>query len=434
MLAKFVNYNKNVIKKVDDEEKFIASMDVESLYPSLKTEDCVELVRDVISNSELCVGCENTREMGIFLRKHMNDKQINECDFREYIPMRKKKLKKTDTSDHVDPWLFEKVSENEHYRKLMFSEVIAIAVRLVMNNHVYKFDDQIRVQKDEGGMGVELTGVLADLKMLRWGEKLQEKLESLNIVNSLDDRYVDDITLLPTILPPGLKLVDEKLIMCEEKLIEDNKTPGDERTMKIVQQVANSIDVNIKVTFDVPSFQPDGKVPILDLKVNLNQENMQIEYIFYKKPMASKYVTMKDSAMSSSVKFATLTQQCFRRIHNTCENTPFDTKIEVLNDFMYELWISGYNEKDRSAILQGGYRTHEKIVSSVKKGLRPYYRQSNHINENQKCEKLFKKNNWYKNPESRTHYAAVMFVDATPGDQLLKMFKHIENKFRISVQ
>ena len=43
-----------------------------------------------------------------------------------------------------------------------------------------------------------------------------------------------------------------------------------------------------------------------------------------------------------------------------------------------------------------------------------------------------KKNNWFRNHKSGIHYGAVMFVDATPNDQLLKMFKHIEDIHKIS--
>ena len=94
---------------------------------------------------------------------------------------------------------------------------MGILVRLAMNNHVYKFGDNIRVQENEGGIGVELTGVLADLRLLKWCIVLEEKLKKLHIQNDLDDRYVDDITVLPTVLPPGTKKGDEKLIICEDK-------------------------------------------------------------------------------------------------------------------------------------------------------------------------------------------------------------------------
>ena len=98
-------------------------------------------------------------------------------------------------------------------------------------------------------------------------------------------------------------------------------------------------------------------------------------------------VTHKTSAMSSNVKYATLTQQCFKRIHNTCEGTPFDEKVELLNEFMQELYTSGYNEKERFEILQGGKSTHEKIMEKVNKGLRPYFRPNSFNKNERKCEK-----------------------------------------------
>ena len=99
---------------------------------------------------------------------------------------------------------------------------------------------------------------------------------------------------------------------------------------------------------------------------------------------------------------------------------------------MLELFISGYNEKERFDILQGGINTHKKIMDKVTAGLRPYYRPTEFNKSERKCEKEYKENNWFKNPKSNIHYNAVMFVDATPNDQLLKLFKHIEHKHKIS--
>ena len=60
--------------------------------------------------------------------------------------------------------------------------------------------------------------------------------------------------------------------------------------MKIIQAIANLIDKNIEGTFDVPSYNIDGRVPILELEVSLNKYTKKIENIFYKKPMASMLV------------------------------------------------------------------------------------------------------------------------------------------------
>ena len=60
--------------------------------------------------------------------------------------------------------------------------------------------------------------------------------------------------------------------------------------MKIIQAIANLIDINIEGTFDVPSYNIDGRVPILELEVSLNKYTKKIENIFYKKHMASMLV------------------------------------------------------------------------------------------------------------------------------------------------
>ena len=54
--------------------------------------------------------------------------------------------------------------------------------------------------------------------------------------------------------------------------------------MKIVNEIANSIEDMIQLTTDFPSKYEDGKVPMLDLKVWMNKNN-NIFYNFYEKPM-----------------------------------------------------------------------------------------------------------------------------------------------------
>ena len=55
----------------------------------------------------------------------------------------------------------------------------------------------------------------------------------------------------------------------------------DLRTFQELVAVGNSLDLNIQLELDVPSLHDDGKLPILDLKVWI--EDNQIRHIFYKK-------------------------------------------------------------------------------------------------------------------------------------------------------
>ena len=145
--------------------------------------------------------------------------------------------------------------------------------------------------------------------------------------------FVDDMTLLPTVIPAGWKLVNGELIFDENLVEDDMKIEDDVRTMNIIKEIANDISKEIKVTYDAPSNYADKRVPILDLKAGIDANN-KIEFVFYKKPVTTKLVTLKSSAHSIKQKMSTLTQQCFMRLHNTSENVSETTKVTILNYFM----------------------------------------------------------------------------------------------------
>ena len=185
-------------------------------------------------------------------------------------------------------------------------------------------------------------------------------LAKLHIKNDIQSRLVDDITLLPTVVKPGMRVVDNEMVFVEEKVEEDARVSDDLRTMRIIQSVANTIDENIQVTFDVESTNTDKMVPILDIKARYNNESRMIEYKFYRKPMVNKMLMHSESAFSMKSKITILTQECFRRLHNTSKEINKDVKIDILNEFMEDLQRSGYNEKQREFILILGIRRYEK--------------------------------------------------------------------------
>ena len=72
------------------------------------------------------------------------------------------------------------------------------------------------------------------------------------------------------------------------------------RTAKILNKIANTLEIDIQRTFDVPDNHSDGKMPVLDLKIWI--KNNQVMYTFYKKEVSSKYTILKRSALSNSTK------------------------------------------------------------------------------------------------------------------------------------
>ena len=134
----------------------------------------------------------------------------------------------------------------------MFLEAIGHDVESVMNNHVFVFNGEIYVQENEGGTGIRLTGVLAEIVMIIWCKDLTLKLSEAGIENKIIPRFVDDITLLPSVTPPGVRLVNGKLELFEEHVNSDKQIKADIRTMEIIKEIANGISEGIDVTYDVP--------------------------------------------------------------------------------------------------------------------------------------------------------------------------------------
>ena len=191
-----------------------------------------------------------------------------------------------------------------------------------------------------------------------------------------------------------------------------------------------SID-NLQVTYDVLSKYNDGKIPILDLKAGINTEG-KIEYTFYRKPMTNNLLTLKSAASSMKHKMAILTQQCFMRLHNTSESIPEITRVAILNEFMQDLYISGYSERDRYNILTAAINTFKKIKQQEFSQIRPFYRPNSFKHTERKHIKSKKKSNWYQGKNYDNNFKSVLFVEATPGDKLTKMIRETEEKFQIA--
>ena len=160
-----------------------------------------------------------------------------------------------------------------------------------------------------------------------------QKLDNLNLVIDLLERYIDDVNVVCNVIPSGIEYKDGKLKYDPEKEKRDEKLPKDRVTMEIIKSIANSISDMIEFTVDVPSNYEEDKMPILDMKVWLNDED-EVEYMFYEKPMKSTLVINKQSALPENVKMKTLTQEVFRRLHNTRSTVMNKYKTEILNDFI----------------------------------------------------------------------------------------------------
>ena len=82
-------------------------------------------------------------------------------------------------------------------------------------------------------------------------------------------------------------------------------------------------------------------MPLLATEVRVAKDNT-IDYRFYEKPISSKYVMMRNSAMSAKVKMNTLVQEVIRRLRNTRVALPWtEFQAPILTKFSKKMKRSG---------------------------------------------------------------------------------------------
>ena len=96
-------------------------------------------------------------------------------------------------------------------------------------------------------------------------------------------------------------------------------------SLSVIRDIANNQDSDIQLTVDVPSLNPNGRLPVLDLQLSI-VENKKVEFIFYKMPKSNPRVLSYSSAIVTRVKRDTILMEGYRRIRNCSIGVSDDTK------------------------------------------------------------------------------------------------------------
>ena len=138
---------------------------------------------------------------------------------------------------------------------------------------------------------------------MTWDQKLLEKLKKFKMIPDIYTRFKDDIEIVIESLEKGSKLTEDGTIEVDETKKEIDEGKSDSKvTMEIVQIVANSINPMIKLTVETPCNFKDGKMPVLDIKVRINdKEENRIDFEHFEKPTKNPRVILASSAFSCSI-------------------------------------------------------------------------------------------------------------------------------------
>ena len=196
---------------------------------------------------------------------------------------------------------------------MIVAKVIELAITATMKNHCYRFAGHVYTQTSGCPIGLALSGIVVQIRTNRWIRRMRDLLEENLCKTYLLEKYVDDINVLMEALGLGVRWFDGSLRWSQTWEEEDEKSgvTRDELTMRQFTYMANSICKDIKFTYDLPEKHPDGRCPMLDVAVWVEEKEDKtkvygqqeiVRNAFYEKTCASGLVMMQSSALPENMK------------------------------------------------------------------------------------------------------------------------------------
>ena len=314
----------------DNKQLIVGSLDVKALYPSLEVADTSEICKNMVEESDIKFEVDS-EALGRYIRLAVEDSVVKEEGIDMWCPKRKvtrgsvptimsNKYNQTrgkgPNLKELNCWAPPEVAPTTpaQVRKMM-AVALREAIKTFMSHHTYQFGGQLKVQEEGGSIGAALTVQLSRVTMryldIQFKKGVEREMRALN----LNTRYVDDmlVAIIWDIIQNMDKVEVEKLVMDKMRMVADN-----------VLRMLN-------FTVDYPGSSEVGWMPVLDLQVRT--EGNQIQFMYYEKPCSNNMVIGERSAMSSSTKRTVLIQEGLRRLLNTSPDLPDHYWRGIMEDF-----------------------------------------------------------------------------------------------------
>ena len=202
----FEEYNECARAVENREQCRIVSMDIKALYPSMKWNDIIKAVREMIVSSEMSVENVNWHEVGKYLAVMMSKEDIEKEGLYHVVPKRKSNRKITinylQNKQNNKNW-YKSRKPGVVQQKRMLALAITIGVHQVLSSHTYKVGDEIYLQTEGGPIGLELTGAVCRPFMISWDKKYLRMVKDAGIMMVMYKRYIDDSNQLARVPPEG---------------------------------------------------------------------------------------------------------------------------------------------------------------------------------------------------------------------------------------
>ena len=418
-----------------DKRWVVGSLDVKSLYPSLDVQACAVVVTKVLMESDLQFSNLKWKEVGLYLRYVMESGELD-CwaelldvegsqGLSRFLPKRITNRRPplfeasgsaVDPSVRYGPWEFpEEVPQDDELRSL-FCIAVGVMVKRTMELHDFCIDGKIHRQREGGSIGLDLTGVVADIFMGVWDKLLLDKLDDEGVKPILYMRYKDDVDVVLEVVGWG----------------ENDSEIGVERDKRVMDRfgvVADGVHHSIKVEVDSGYNHSDrgGRVPILDVEVWIGQDTeggWRIMHSHYMKDVASRMVMNSRSAHGMQTKKNVMVNEVYRILRNCSVFLPWAERASRVSYYVKRMEYCGYEQSFRAEVVKAALKRYRrKLAGGCLFG--------EEKTEKERIEQREAKMNWYKKDG---RYDSVVFVQPTVDSVLKRKVQQIARRNRVRIK
>ena len=188
MKAAFAEVNSKEIGN----EILVCSADVKALYPSLEINHTAHIVAEEFYNSDYEVREIDSRELSLYLALNLKPEELEQENISQYCHKRKNKQGappkitgyaiSNNISNRYKPWNEPEREADQKTTKRMMSIALKIAIKYIMNNHIYTINGTIKKQTKGSPIGLELTGDIAQIYMCWWDIEMIRRLQENDII------------------------------------------------------------------------------------------------------------------------------------------------------------------------------------------------------------------------------------------------------------
>ena len=274
-------------KLLQEPDLVLVGADIEALYPSLNPIRTGEVIRKETQESEVTWKGVDWGECLKYLRMNLTPFKARTLGVSHLLPTRKFRKGRSPgitsenslhkDKDHEDKWVSalkgRELSTTE--QKLVMGCCLEIATVTLFTRHTYKFCGDIYLQQGGGPTGLSSSGSAADIRVTAWAKELIRILTKNGIPLKLIFAFVDDLRLALAGLKKGIEFCKmcKTLKITERQRETDNSSNENttERTSRILKDIFNSIEPDLKFTVETQYDFEDELLPTLDTKIAMKK-------------------------------------------------------------------------------------------------------------------------------------------------------------------